>query len=128
MRITDDEYGFYHCGIEEYARNVGYIIAKLSTMGTRVIACTLPPFDMSKMNAALDGWHILFKEEGRSLYDEAIINAAGAHGAILVDMRGVYAGYDAADLTIEDGLHLNGKGQTLLATHVFAKIAGLIGT
>ena len=127
MRVTDDEYGYYHGGIDEFARNIDYIVAKLAAAGTRVIVCTLPPFDMEKMRAALDGWHILYREEGRRRYDEAIAAAAEAHGADLVDMRPVYACHDAKDLTIEDGLHLNGKGQALLAGHIFSKLAPMVG-
>ena len=127
MRIMDDEYGYNHGGIEEFSRNIDYLTAKLAAAGTRVIVCTLPPFDMGKMRIALDGWHILYTEEGRRLYDDAIVSAAGRHGAVLVDMRAVYAEYDAADITIDDGLHLNGKGQTLLAMNIFPKLAKMIG-
>jgi len=126
MRITDDEYGYHHGGIEEFSRNIDYILAKLSSAGTRVIVCTLPPFDMGKMRAELEGWQILYTEEGRRRYDEAIAAAAGKHGAALVDMRGVYEDHDAADLTIDDGLHLNGKGQTLLAGRILPKLMELI--
>jgi len=127
MRITDDEYGYHHSGIDEYSRNIDYIIAKLRVAGTRVIVCTLPPFDMSKMRAALDGWHILFTEESRSRFDDAIVSAAEAHGTILIDMREIYAEFDATDLTIEDGMHLNSKGQTMLAEQIFSKLATIIG-
>ena len=126
MRITDDEYEYHHGGIEEYSRNIDYIVAKLMKDGARAILCTLPPFDMGKMREALDGWHILYTEEARSLYDEAIVRAAGKHGAALVDMRDAYKGHDAADITIEDGLHLNGKGQALLAMNVFPKLAEIL--
>jgi len=127
MRITDDEYGYNHCGIDEYARNIDYLIAKLTESGTRVIVCTLPPFSMAKIDAALEGWKVLYTGECRRLYDEAIVSSAKARGAVLVDMRDAYSGYDAADLTIDDGLHLNGKGQTLLAGQVFLRLAELIG-
>jgi len=126
MRITDDEYGYNHSEIDEFSRNVDYIIAKLTYAGTRVIVCTLPPFDMSKMRVALDGWQILYTAETRDRYDEAIAEAAEAHGAVLVDMRDIYACLSAADITIEDGLHLNGKGQCLLAGQIFLALADMI--
>ena len=82
---------------------------------------------MDKMRTALEGWQILYTEEGRKRYDEAIAVAAEVHGAALVDMRGVYKDYNAADLTIDDGLHLNGKGHTLLAGQILPKLMALIG-
>jgi len=126
MRITDDEYGYYHSVIDEYSRNINYIIAKLAAAGAHVMVCTLPPFDLAKIQIALEGWHILYTEGGRKLYDEAIISAANSHSAILVDMQGIYADFDAKDLTIEDGIHLNGEGQTLLAMQIFQKLSKLI--
>jgi lysophospholipase L1-like esterase len=126
MRITDDEYAYHHGGIGEYARNIDYILAKLRGAGCAAIICTLPPFDMEKMRVALDGWRILFTEGSRAIYDECIAKAAGRNGAVLVDMRGVYAEHDAADITIEDGLHLNAKGQALLACQIFPKLAELL--
>jgi len=126
MRITDDEYRFNHGGLSEYSRNIDYLTAKLTASGTKVIICTLPPFDMSKLDIALEGWKVLYTEESRGQYDEAIVSAAKAHGAILVDMREIYKDNASEDLTIEDGLHLNGKGQTLLAGQIFQRIAELI--
>lgn len=126
MRITDDEYGYHHGGIKEFDRNINYILEKLDKMGCKVILCTLPPFDMEKMNVALSGWKILYTQQGWEQYDECLVRAAEKQNAILVDMRGVYAAYDAAELTIKDGLHLNGKGQTLLAKEVFGRLAPLL--
>jgi len=127
MRITDDEYHYYHGGIEEYARNMHYILARLAGLGCRTIVCTLPPFDMGKMREALEGWNILYEEEGRRAYDGAIADACSAHGGILVDMREAYGACDPAGITLDDGLHLNGDGHTLLASKIFPVLAGLLG-
>jgi lysophospholipase L1-like esterase len=126
MRITDDEYCYHHGGVSEYIRNINYILGKLHGAGCTPIICTLSPFDMVKMRIALDGWKILYKEESRVIYDNCIIEAAARNEAVLVDMRNIYADYDAADITIDDGLHLNVRGQILLATQIFPRLARLL--
>ncbi len=126
MRITDDEHCYYHTAPTEYERNLDYIVESLRDLGCKVVICTLPPFDMKKITQALDGWKILYTEDGRTLYDNIIIKTAAKYSATLVDMRHVYTEYTAAELTIEDGLHLNPQGQTLLAKHVFAALAPLL--
>lgn len=126
MRLTDDEYGYNHGGVGEYRRNINYLLDKLRGDGCKAVICTLPPFDMDKMRVALDGWRILFTKESRALYDDCIAEAAVRQGAVLVDMREIYEAYDAADITIEDGLHLNPKGQALLAKQIFPRLAALL--
>ena len=48
------------------------------------------------------------------------------NGAVLVDMRADYEKYDPADITIEDGLHLNPKGHGILIRKVFPEMAKLL--
>jgi lysophospholipase L1-like esterase len=126
MRITDDEYAYHHGGIDEYARNIDYILAKLYGAGCSAIICTLPPFDMEKTRVVLKGWPILYTEESRSIYDNCIIKAAERNDATLIDMRDIYGEHDAADITTDEGLHLNVKGQALLAQQIFPKLAALL--
>ncbi len=126
MRITNDEFRYNHTSLGEYERDLDYVVRKLTGEGCRVIICTLPPFCMDKMTPALPDWKILYTEEDRESYDAVIIDIAEKYDCLLVDMREKYAAHDPADITIDDGLHLNGKGQTMLAAEVFGKLLPLL--
>lgn len=126
MRMTDDEFGYNHTSIGEYTRDLDYIVKKLKKSGCEVILCTLPPFCMDKMTPALPGWKILYTSEDRGHYDEAIIKTVQENGCLLADMREKYDAFDPADITIEDGLHLNAAGQTLLAGEVYGILKDLL--
>ncbi len=126
MRITDDAYQYTHTPIEHFARDYAYLVEKLNATGCKVVAVTLPPYCMEKMTAALPGWEILYKDDVKAKYDAVIIEVAKKNGAILVDMREEYAKYDPADITIEDGLHLNPKGHRILSEKIFPEVARLL--
>lgn len=126
MRITNDEFRYNHTSLGEFERDLAYVVKKLTVAGCRVILCTLPPFCMEKMTGALPDWKILYTEEDRKSYDEVIADTAEKYDCLLVDMREKYASFDPADITIDDGLHLNGAGQTMLAGEVFRKLLPLL--
>lgn len=126
MRITNDEFRYNHTSLGEYERDLSYVVKKLTGDGCRVIICTLPPFCMEKMTPALPDWKILYTQEDRESYDAVILNTAEKCDCILVDMRMQYASFEPAQITIEDGLHLNGAGQTMLAGEVFKKLLPLL--
>ena len=125
MRITNDEYGYEHTPLDHFARDYEYLIKKLNDMGCTAVAITLPPFCMEKMEVALDGWKILYKEDVMKRYDDVIADIAVRNNAPLVDMRDEYKKYDPYDITIEDGLHLNPKGHGILAGCIFEKLGPL---
>jgi lysophospholipase L1-like esterase len=126
MRITNDEFRLHHTSLPEYERDLDYVVKKLTGDNCRVIICTLPPFCMEKMTIALPDWKILYTGKDRERYDAVIINIAEKYDCILADMREKYAVYDPAEITIEDGLHLNGAGQTMLAGEVLQKLFPLL--
>ena len=126
MRITNDEFRYNHTSLGEFERDLTYVVRKLTDADCRVILCTLPPFCMEKMTPALPDWKILYTQEDRERYDAVILDTAEKCGCLLVDMRERYASYDPAEITIEDGLHLNGAGQTMLAGEVFKKLLPLL--
>jgi lysophospholipase L1-like esterase len=119
MRITDDEFGLNHTSLKEYRRDLSYVVKKLTDNKCRVILCTLPPFCMDKMTHALPDWKILYRQTDLEKYDGVIIQSAQKYACSLVDMREIYSKYNPADITIEDGLHLNAQGQTLLTKEIF---------
>ena len=126
MRITDDEFKYHHTNIGEFERDLSYVVSKLTKANCAVILCTLPPFCMDKMTPALPGWNILYTREDKEIYDGVIIKTAKKYNSKLVDMRAIYDSFNPAEITIEDGLHLNAAGQTMLAKEVFKKLIKLL--
>jgi lysophospholipase L1-like esterase len=126
MRMTDDEFAYNHTSVGEFERDLDYVVKKLVKSGCRVILCTLPPFCMKKMTPSLPDWKILYTPEGRGIYDKVIIRTAKDNGCLLADMREKYDAFDPADITIEDGLHLNAAGQTLLAGEIYGILKKLL--
>jgi lysophospholipase L1-like esterase len=126
MRVTDDEFRCSHNSFEEYKRDMDYITTKLRQSGCKVILCTLPPFELERIRSELAGWNILYTEEIRALYNEGIKETASRHGAVLLDMEAKYTAYTPSELTLSDGVHLNGLGQRLLASKVFGILAPLL--
>jgi lysophospholipase L1-like esterase len=126
MRRTDDAHRALHTGIEEYEKNVRYVVEKLTGSGSRVILTTIPPFCMDKINASLDGYNILYTEDDRSAFNSVIRRIARDCGACLNDMDETYSKHPTADLTLDDGLHLNELGQRLLAGKLFPEILRMI--
>ncbi len=126
MRMCDDEYRLNTVSPGEYERNLDYIIRKLHGFGSKLILCTLPPFQMEKMEAEMAERHNLYTVEALKIYDDIIIKIAEKHSAQLVDMRPVYAKENLDEIIMSDGLHLNGAGQTLLAKNVFSYLAKML--
>ncbi|MEI6101585.1 MAG: SGNH/GDSL hydrolase family protein [Eubacteriales bacterium] len=126
MRITDDEFQYNHTSSTEFERDLVYVIKKLTGSGCRVILCTLPPFCMEKMTPALSDWKILYKQTDLDKYNGVIIETAKENKCTLVDMRGIYSRYNPSDITIDDGLHLNSAGQTLLTKEVFKALYSML--
>ena len=112
-RQLDDPVQISLISAEEYRRNVDYLTGWFLQKGKRVVLVTLPPVDNTRMRA-------YFPEEN-SRYDPARLEAtnrylcelAGRKGFALADLA---AAIQAQGLEVlgEDGLHLNGAGQTLL--------------
>lgn len=126
MRMTNDKYRMTHTSLEEYERNINFVAEYLKANGCTTILVTLPPFSIEKINVALDGFNILYEQETADKYDNAIISVAKKQGLPLVDMREVYKEYDPYKITIDDGLHLDTVGQTVLAGEIFPVLIDLL--
>ncbi len=126
MRFTNDPLGMNHTSIGEYRRDLEAVVKGLCAIGCKPVLITLPPYDMKKMDVALAGWNILYRQEDYEAYNAVIDDVAKNNNALLVDMRPIYANLNPDDITIEDGLHLNPKGQTILATEVMKKLVTLL--
>ncbi len=128
VRRTNDGSGIMHTSQREYERNLAYILDQLKKAGSKVLICTLPPFSMAKIDVALADFKILYTEEDLCAYNKVIESLASKFKCTLIDMRDTYKAHKPEDITIEDGLHLNVFGQTLLATKVWDSLADEINS
>ena len=111
-RMPDDEEHIPVTSLQEYRRNVEYLLRLFRKHGKKVILVTLPPVDNKRL--------VEFLGAGR-VYDRKHIDAANrllrelaaAEGLAIADLA---AAIDAqeADVLTPDGLHLNHEGQLAL--------------
>jgi lysophospholipase L1-like esterase len=112
-RQLDDPAQISLISLEEYQRNLDYLTGWFAQKGKKIVLVTLPPVDNSRLRA-------YFSDEN-SRYDPARLEAtnrclrelAGSKGLAVADLA---AAIQAQGLEVleEDGLHLNGTGQSIL--------------
>lgn len=126
LRINEGTYGCSCTSPAEYERNLDYIIRTLKETDTRIIISTVPPVINEKMRKRFpdDRWY--YKDGDINAFNNIIANIAGRHGIKLNDMRNLYSQYPADELMLQDGLHLNAKGQQFMAQRVHDLIAECI--
>ena len=123
LKRTSDEWKLPVFSVDEYAKDLNYLVSKLqSSCGAKVILTTVPPFDSEKTRAKFWDGNACFLEEDRAEFNAVVRAQAEKSGCILNEMDPIYAQYPIADLTLEDGLHLNGLGQRLLCHAVAGKL------
>jgi lysophospholipase L1-like esterase len=112
-RELDDPAHVSEISPEEYRRNMEYITGRFVERGNRVVLVTLPPVDNARLRA--------FFPEANSCYDPARLEATNRYLRELAARKGFAVADLAAavqaqsqDVLEEDGLHLNGAGQTIL--------------
>jgi lysophospholipase L1-like esterase len=126
MRRTDDGENLLHTSLQEYRRNLSYLLKKFKDRGAEIIISTLPPFCQKRIQQNYPLWGILYRQEDRIAYNKTIREVAKEYNAILNEMSGTYNAYSAEDLLLIDGLHLNEVGQCLLAKNVFEILLKLL--
>ena len=126
VRQMDDAQRLFHTSPEEYEKNVDYVVSQLVQDGTQVILTTIPPFCEEKVTRGFAGCRALFCEQSRVLFNGILERIAARHGVLLNRMDTRYAPHAVADLTLDDGIHLNAAGQALLAQGVVDAIMQLV--
>lgn len=122
MKRTTDAAAAILIPVEEYRRELAYLINRLKNDGARIVLSTLPPFDAKKIYAKFNDVNVQYTREDREAYNAAVRETAAEFGCLLNEMEDVYACHDADAITEEDGLHLNLQGQRLLACGVLEKL------
>ncbi len=126
LRRNDDKYGVSHTSIQEFEKNMNYIVGILREEGTKVILSTVPPFSQAKAVENFVGYRMLFREEDRQAFNEVLRKIARKYGAIVNEMDEIYGQYTPDELTLIDGIHLNQTGQELLAEGVVKKLVEMV--
>lgn len=119
-RRTVDAPHALHTGLEEFEKNVRFLLASLQSGGTRSVVSSIPPVDQQKIDAVFPEYRLEYFEPDRQAFNGVLRRAAEDFGAVFNDMEPVYAAFSPAELTIEDGVHLNGHAHGLLAARVWA--------
>ena len=124
MRRSRFAYGKCNVSPGEFERNMGYILHALAEHGTKTIASTLPPYDLSRETYDTGNWTV--SKSDYDSYNEIIIKSAGTQGCVVNDMQQIYAQHSPADILEPDGVHLNNKGHYILAEQVIKKLIRVI--
>ncbi len=118
MRENADEDGESCLGLEEYRKNLVYMVKRLQKNNVHTILSTISPVLVEGIGKRFpnDNWN--YQKANIDAVNSIIEEVAETFGAKCNDMRGVYDRYQAKEILLNDGLHLNALGQKLLAENV----------
>lgn len=122
MRESDDEDGGSCLSLEDYRKNLEYMVKRLKAEGVQVILSTISPVLNEGIRKRFPDDNWIYKEANIHAVNSIIEETAEKFGAKLNDMRPVYGAYKAEEILLQDGLHLNELGQNLLAKNVLAAL------
>lgn len=106
-------------GREEYARNLGFILGELAQRKIRTILITISPTQQERVDATYGDSKWLFKTEDWNSYNEIVREKAQEYNAELCEMSFHYKNAGLDEIMFEDGIHINEKGQKLIAEQLF---------
>lgn len=122
LRHNDDKYGKSAVSLEEYRQNLCYMIQTLKNYNIIVILSQISPVvtDRLKCRFPEDNW--TYDEQEIFQLNKIILEVANEYGVEVNAMEKVYAQYSPQEILLRDGLHLNEKGQYLLAKNVLCSL------
>jgi lysophospholipase L1-like esterase len=112
-RELDDDARVSNISLEEYKRNMAYLMEGLLSRGKRVINVTIPPVDNERLRVQFpdNNWRYDRARIGRT--NDFIRDLAKKSGTMLADLAKKIDEY-GGEVLESDGIHLNGMGQLLL--------------
>lgn len=122
MRESNDEDGESCLSLEDYRKNLEYIVKRLRTSGAKVILSTISPVLNEGIGKRFPDDNWIYKEANIHAVNDIIGETAAKFHVKLNDMRPVYDKYRAEEILFQDGLHLNALGQRLLTGQVLAAL------
>lgn len=123
MRENKDRFGDSCLSLQDYERNLEYMVKSLTEEGGKVILSTIPPICNTGLRKRFPDDNWIYRRGKIDSLNEILETVADRNRVKLNDMRPVYEKYDAENLLLADGLHLNEKGQRLLAQNVLKSMA-----
>lgn len=122
LRHNDDKNGMSALSLHDYRRNLSYMIHVLKEAGIPVVVSQISPVINERLKKRFpeDNWKYVY-DEIREL-NKIVCEVAEESGAKVNAMEKIYAQYEAGELLLQDGLHLNEKGQYLLAKNVLESL------
>lgn len=122
MRENADEDGESCLGLDEYRRNLVYMVKRLRKNKVHTILSTISPVLVEGIGKRFpdDNWN--YQNANIDAVNSIIEEVAETFGAECNDMRSIYGGYRAEEILLNDGLHLNALGQKLLAENVLTAL------
>lgn len=121
LRRSLSPHGGILISVEEYTRQLRFLISEMQLIGAKLIFSTLSPIDYERATT-FSSVNSVFLEKDRIAYNDAIRQTAKEMGCIVNDMEDTYRQYSASEITEPDGLHLNVIGQRLLAEKVLGAL------
>jgi hypothetical protein len=112
-RELNDESHISNISLEEYGRNMHYMMESLLRRDKKVINVTLPPVDNERLNGQFPDNNWRYDEARIVKTNEFIRGISRKYGTGLADLAEKIDTY-GGDVLEPDGLHLNGQGQLLL--------------
>lgn len=122
MRRSDDEDGESCLSLEDYRKNLEYIVKRLKANGVKIILTTISPILNEGVRKRFPNDNWIYKEEDIRAVNIIIEETAAKYEVKLNDMRPVYGGYRPEEILFQDGLHLNALGQKLLTGKILAAL------
>lgn len=112
-RQLDDPARITQISAEEYRRNLEYLTDRLLERGKKLVLVTLPPVDNERLRAFFPQSNECYESARLEEANRFLRELAARKGSKLADLAAAIQA-QSLDVLEQDGLHLNGTGQTLL--------------
>jgi lysophospholipase L1-like esterase len=103
--------------LEEYKRNLKFIIKNIKNKGAKIFILTLPYVNAEKYRGYFKN-KMDYSTEKIDQYNHVIKDVAQELNIGLVDIHQKLSGLKTKDYLLEDGIHLNNLGQTIICQSV----------
>ncbi len=112
-RELDDDAHISQISLDEYKRNMNYIMESLLRRGKRVINVTIPPVDNERLKGQFPDCNWRYDRSRIDQTNDFIRSLSKKSGTFLADLAKSIDAYDG-DVLEDDGIHMNGQGQLIL--------------
>jgi lysophospholipase L1-like esterase len=112
-RQLDDPARISAISLDDYRRNVEYLTERFTERGKRIVLVTLPPADTARLRAFLPEANYCFDSARLEATNRYLRELAARKSFAVADLAASIQA-QSLDVLEEDGLHLNGTGQTIL--------------